>query len=154
MKPGRDLTGREMIWVLFDYLKQANNRHSFTDYEDLASVKLHGKRLGKYWEAWKFVLRNITKQPASDVLEYLVWTQIQNCELIKDEGAIYSRKTKKGPSKKSYVTLKTIIEAYLERTRHDNNSAAHKQFIKQLGADGVCCARNACRGKRQRQGRR
>ena len=49
--PGRDLTGREMIWMLFDYLKQASNRHSYTDYEDLASVKLHGKRLGKFWEA-------------------------------------------------------------------------------------------------------
>ena len=93
--PGRDLTGREMIWMLFDYLKQASNRHSYTDYEDLASVKLHGKRLGKFWESWKFVLRSITKKPAKDVLEYLVWTQIKDCELIKDECAIYSRKTKR-----------------------------------------------------------
>ena len=45
--PGRDLTGREMIWMMFDYQKQANSRHSYTDYEDLASVKLHGKRLGQ-----------------------------------------------------------------------------------------------------------
>ena len=60
--PGRDLTGREMIWMLFDYLKQASNRHSYTDYEDLASVKLHGKRLGKFWESWKVVLRSITKK--------------------------------------------------------------------------------------------
>ena len=71
-----------MIWLLFDYLKQTTNRHSYTDYEDLASVKLHGKRLGKFWESWKFVLRNITKAPADDVLEHLVWQQIKDCDLI------------------------------------------------------------------------
>ena len=95
--------------MLFDYLKQATNRHSHTDYEDLASVTLHGKRLGKYWESWKFVLRNITKKPATDVLEHLVWQQIKDCDLIKDECGIYSRKIKKDPRKKSYAVLKTII---------------------------------------------
>ena len=114
--------------MLFDYLRQASNRHSYTDYEDLASVKLHGKRLGKYWESWKFVLRNITKQPASDVLEYLLWTQVQGCELIKDECAIYSRKTKKDPTKKSYNALKTIIESRghdTTRTRLPTSSSSN-----------------------------
>ena len=71
----------------------------------------------------------MTAQPAKDVLEYLVWTQVQDCDLIKDECAIYSRKTKKDQSKNSYSALKTIIESYLERVRHDNNQAAHKDFI-------------------------
>ncbi len=51
------------------------------------------------------------QQPAKDVLEYPVWTQVKDCELNKDECAIYSRKTKKDPAKKSYSALETIIES-------------------------------------------
>ena len=136
-----------MIWMLFDYLKQATNRHSYTDYEDLASVKLHGMRLGNFWQSWKFVLRNITFQPAKDVLEYLVWTQVKDCDLIKDECAIYSRKTKKDPAKKSYSALQTIIESYLEGTTRQQPSST--QGLHNRAWRGWCrSARNASRWKR------
>ena len=39
---------------------------------------------------------------------------VKDCDLIKDECGIYSRKTKKDPRKKSYEVLKATIESYLE----------------------------------------
>ena len=49
---GEDLSGRELVWMLIDYNKRDSAATSFTDMEDLASVQLHGNKLGKYWAAF------------------------------------------------------------------------------------------------------
>ena len=55
-KDGEDLSGRELVWMLFDYNKRDSAASSFTDIEDLASVTLHGNKIGKYWSALKYLL--------------------------------------------------------------------------------------------------
>jgi hypothetical protein len=90
-----DLSGRELMWMLLEYNKRDSAATSFTDLEDLASVTLHGGKLGKYWSAFKYLLRGFSKQPPDDVLEYLVWKQIRGCDLIKNEITIYKQKTTK-----------------------------------------------------------
>ena len=111
---------------------------SFTDVEDLASIQLHGNKLGKYWAAFKYLLRGFPKDkmPSDDVLEYMVWKQIKGCELIKNEITIYKQKTTKDKSKKSFKVLKTIIEDYLDRLKLERSDADHANWVKGLGGAG------------------
>ena len=67
----------------------------------------------------------------------ILWKQIKGCEPLKDEIAIYKRKTTKDRKKKSFKVLKNIISSYLIRTRREHNEAATHAFNKGLGADGV-----------------
>ena len=73
---GADLSGRELVWMMLEYNKRDGAASIYTDMEDLASVQLHGNKIGKFWSAFKYLLRGFDKKPEDDVLEYLVWKQI------------------------------------------------------------------------------
>ena len=138
-KDGRNVTGRQLLKVVYDYYKTDEYSGVLYDVADLMEVKVKGdnpgwKQLQDFRDTWDETLAGMEKEPATDILEALFKQKVRVCSCIAHDISIYDR-AEKGSAEKSYQYLYEAVEKFLSRKISEVNRADVQRTIKHGGSD-------------------
>ena len=127
---GRYVRGRQVLFMLHEFLS-TNIKHGATyALQDLFSVKLKGENLRAFIANWDQVIAGIKNVPDETVLETLFFNQVKNNRSIAHDLQEYHR-AEEGTEKKSYTFLITAVRRFLDRERLESN---RERVARTLGA--------------------
>jgi hypothetical protein len=133
-KEGRNVTGRQLLKVVYDYYKTDEYSGVLYDVADLMEVKVKGdnpgwKQLQDFRDTWDETLAGMEREPAEDILEALFKQKIKTCNCISHDLSIYDR-AEKGSPMKTYKYLYEAVEKFLSRKISEANRADVQRTIK------------------------
>ena len=88
-KEGRFLRGRQIAFMVYDYLRVTGAHDTVLDYVDLFSVILHDDNVYDFDTRWDEVLLSMSKIPSDDVLESLYKLRVRESARLKTVLELY-----------------------------------------------------------------
>ena len=123
---GLRLRSRQIIWLMFDYLKPREIGEGVYDLKDLMSVELHAdhrkcnlSQLENFLLRWETCLTGMKREPDEDTKLTLFKKQVENIELLDYDMQIYKRL--RDPAQKSYSFLQSACQNLIDLHRLEEN---------------------------------
>jgi hypothetical protein len=159
-KPPQMITGREIVWRIYDYNKLSKTAHVIKRVQDLIDLELRGDNLSQYITAWDKCLLTMTNLPTSDIMESTFRTQIVKSDKLKEVMKMYNLEINQKDAKPSYESLRRMVDTYIETSRLDkaikesDNSKKYGSVVRSAPeaekecrhwkAKGACYRGDAC----------
>ena len=146
-KEGNNVTGRQLLKVVYEYYKTDESAGILYDLSDLMSVKIKGdnpgwRQLQDFRDTWDETLAGMEKEPTDDILEQMFRDKIKECRCISHDYETYIRAEKGTPSK-SYQFLYDAVDNFLLRKLREFN----RSDVQRRGKD----QRDESRGRSRRE---
>jgi hypothetical protein len=124
-KEGRNVTGRQLLKVVYEYYKTDESAGILYDVSDLMNVRIRGdnpgwKQLQDFRDSWDETLAGMENEPADDILEPMFRDRIKDCKCISHDYETYLR-AEKGTANKSYQFLYDAVDNFLLRKLREIN---------------------------------
>ena len=124
-KDGRNVTGRQLLKLVYDYYRTDEYTGIVYDVSDLMAIKMKSdnpnwKQLASFRDAWDETLAGMEKEPGEDVLEAVFKQQVRHCHCLSQDIGIYDRAPKGDPSR-TYKFLYESVERFLARKQSELN---------------------------------
>ena len=124
-KEGRNVTGRQLLKVVYEYYKTDESAGILYDVSDLMNVRIRGdnpgwKQLQDFRDSWDETLAGMENEPSDDILEPMFRDRIKDCRNISHDYETYIR-ADKGTPQKSYQFLYDAVDNFLLRKLRENN---------------------------------
>ena len=68
-KPAQMITGREIMWRIYDYNKISKAAHVIREFQDFIGLELRGENLSQFMSAWDKNLLTMTNLPTENIME-------------------------------------------------------------------------------------
>ena len=124
-KEGRNVTGRQLLKVVYDFYKTDEFVGIVYDISDLTQIKIKGdnpgwRQLQAFRDTWDETLAGMDKEPGNDILEALFKQQVRHCPALAHDIGIYDR-AEKGTTERSYKFLYEAVQRLLSRKQSEVN---------------------------------
>ena len=123
-KEDRFLRGRQIAYLIYEYIRVTGAHDSVENYADLFTIGLRNDDIQEFDSKWDEILLSMTKIPPDDILEGLSKLRIRESEKLKtvlefDDLEIHQKKA--GPD---YHRLKTMVKRSIEQDIRNRNFGA------------------------------
>ena len=123
-KEGRNVTGRQLLKLVYDYYKTDESAGIIYDLSDLLRVNIRGdqgwKSLLDFRDTWDETLAGVENEPSDDILEPIFKDRVRECKCIAHDYENYIR-APKGSDIKSYLFLYDAVDSFLTRKLKEQN---------------------------------
>ena len=109
-KEDRFLRGRQITFIIYDYLRVTGAHDTALDYADLFSVALHDDNVQEFDTRWDEVQLSMSKIPSDVVLESLYKLRIREFAQLKTVLELYDMEFHQKISIPNYQKLKTMVK--------------------------------------------
>ena len=89
-KPPQMITGREIIWRIYDHNKISQQAHVKKEFQDFISLELRGDNLSLYILSWDECLMYMKNVPPPDILESTFRKQCDRSDKLKEVMTMYA----------------------------------------------------------------
>ena len=87
-KEDRFLQGRQIAYLIYEYIRVTGANDSVENYADLFTVALRNGDIQEFDSTWDEILLSMTQFPSDEILESLYTLRIRESEKLKDRIAI------------------------------------------------------------------
>ena len=129
-KNGRQLRGRQALWIIYQEYKMEGKAVGVFGLEELFKVTHTGDDLVKFLEDWELALSNLETEPDEDVLETLVIKLFRKSQKLRTDVAHWQRLEKDHPDR----ACQWLIACTKREVRRDWQDYVRQQMQKALGA--------------------
>ena len=123
-KQYRFLRGRQIDYLIYEYLRVTGANDSVGNYADIFTVGHRNDDIQEFDSKWDGILLSMTKIPPDDILEGLYKLRIRESEKLKTVLELYDleiHQKKLGPD---YHRLKTMVKRSIEQDIRNKNFGA------------------------------
>ena len=160
------LRGRQIAYLIYDYLRVTGANDSVENYADLFTIALQNDDIQEFDSKWDGILLSMTKIPCDDILEGLYKLRIRESEKLKTVLELYDLEIHQKKIGPDYHRLKTMVKRSTEQDlrnrnfgarngNYERNAAVNNQGTKQRGqrilgdcwqweANGQCSKSDNC----------
>ena len=78
------MTGRNMIFMIYEYHRATEADSDIQDFEDVCAVKMAGDDVRALFDVWELCLTGLRSAPSDAVLERIFRAQIQTHHTLRD----------------------------------------------------------------------
>ena len=118
-RPPQMITGREIVWRIYDYNKISSQAHVVREFQDFINLELRGDNLSNFVTAWDKCLLTMTNLPTPDIMESTFRTQVVKSDKLKEVMKMYNWEINQKGAKPSYESLRRMVNTYIENSRLD-----------------------------------
>ena len=144
LKEGKVPTGRQHVWMMYDYFKTEPHMQEFYNHFTITTLKWFGDkphRMQQFLDIWDKVWNNCVDPPGSDVKRDMFYEQMKQSTALKTDVDHFAREKAKGihskcPEDVSYKYLRMCCDAHLARVAFDKNIADQQAEFKKLQEGG------------------
>ena len=123
-KQDRFLRGRQIAYLIYDYIRVTGAHGSVENYADLFTISLRNDDIQELDSKWDGILLSMTKIPPDDILEGLYKLRIRESEKLKTVLELYDLETHQKKLGPDYHRLKTMVERSIEQDIRNKNFGA------------------------------
>ena len=128
-KEDRFLRGRQIAFMIYDFIRVAGAHDTAVDYADLSPVTLRDDDVQEFDTIWDEVLLSMSKIPSDCILESLYKLKIRESDQLKTVLELYDMEIHHKISMPNYQTLKTMVKRSIDqKLRWRNFDARHGKF--------------------------
>ena len=106
----RFLRGRQIAYLIYEYLPVTGANDSVKNYADLFTISLRNDDIQEFDSKWDRILLSMTKIPPDDILEGLYKLRIRESEKLKTVLELYDLEIHQKKIGPDYHTLKTMVK--------------------------------------------
>ena len=120
-KEDRFLRGRQIAYLIYEYVRVTRTNDSVENYADLFTVALRNDNIQEFDTKWDEIPLSMTQIPSDDILENLYKLRTQESEKLKTVLELYDleiHQKKLGPD---YHRLKTMVKRSIEQNLQMKN---------------------------------
>ena len=143
IKNGHKITGRQLMWVIYQFFAVDPSAGVLFGVEDLLDVTLTGNKLDEFLAEWDRTLIHMTDPPANALRDALFIKQVKGCPKLKTESDNYY-KAPVGSDTRTFEYLHTSAMLVVERERFDH---ARKQITAKGPRDVMAVPGDNGKGK-------
>ena len=114
-KQDRLLRGRQIAYLIFDYLRVTGSHDSVENYADLFTICLRNDDIQEFDPKWEGILLSMTKIPPDDIFEGLYKLGIRESEKLKTVLEMCDLETHQKKAGPDYHRLKTMVKRSIEQ---------------------------------------
>ena len=132
-KQDRFLRGRQIAYLIYEYLRVTGANDSVENYADLFTISLRNDDIQEFDSKWDGIMLSMTKIPHDDILEGLYKLRIRESEKLKTVLELYDleiHQKKLGPD---YHRLKTMVKRSIEQDIRNKNFGARNGMVQNQG---------------------
>ena len=130
------ISGRKLPHLTYEQYALDPTRGSFYDLSHLMNIKYHGDaNIEQFLHTWNETVEGLSKPQPHDVLEAILWKQIESSVKMAQPLSRY-RMAKQGSPKRSYKHLHGTLARYVKEDRNEKN---HSELL--AAKNGVKTAR-------------
>ena len=147
LKKDRFLRGRQIAFMIYDYLRVTGAHDTVLDYADLFSVTLCDDNIQEFDTRWDEILLSMTKIPSDVVLESLYKFRIRESAQLETVLESYDMEIHQKISMPNYQKLKTVVKRSMDqKVRLRNFDATHGKIETGAGkgSSGVERGKGKC----------
>ena len=123
-KEDRILRGRQIAYLIYEYIRVTGANDSVKSYADLFTIGLRNDDIQEFDSKWDGILLSMTKIPPDDILEGLYKLRIRESEKLKTVLELYDleiHQKKLGPD---YHRFQTMVKISIEQDLRNRNFGA------------------------------
>ena len=114
-KEDRFLRGRQIAYLIYEYLRVTGIHGSVENYADLFTISLRNDDNQEFDSKWDDILLSMTKIPSDDILEGLYTLRIRESEKLKTVLELYNLEIHQKKAGPDYHRLKTMVKRSIEQ---------------------------------------
>ena len=123
-KEDRFLRGRQIAYLIYEYLRVTGANDSVENYADLFTTGLRIDDIQEFDSKWDGIWLSMTKIPSDDILEGLYKLRIRASEKLKTVLELYNMEVHQKKAGPDYHRLKTMVKRSIEQNLRMNNFEA------------------------------
>ena len=121
-KQDRFLRGRQVAYLIYEYLRVTGANDSVENHADLFTIGLRNDDIQEFDSKWDGILLSMTKTPPDDILGGLYKLRTRESEKLKTVLELYDLEIHQKKIGPDYHRLKTMVKRSIERSpRHVSN---------------------------------
>ena len=120
-KDGRFLRGRQIAFMIYDYVRVTGAHEAVFDYADLFSFALRDDNVQEFDTRWDEDLLSMSKIPSDDILGSLYKLRIRESAQLKSVLELYDMEIHQKISVLDYQKLKTMVERRKDQELRSRN---------------------------------
>ena len=145
-KQDRFLRGRQIAYLIYDYLRVTGAHDSVENYADLFTISLRNDDIQEFDSKWDGILLSMTKIPPDDILEGLYKLRVRESEKLKTVLELYNLELHQKKAGPDYHRLKTMVKRSIEQDiRNKNFGARNGNYDKNAVVKNQACTKNSWR---------
>ena len=126
-KEDRFLRGRQIAYLIYEYLQVTGASNSVENYADLFTSVLRNDGIQEFDSKWDGILLSMTKIPSDDILKSLYKLRIREFEKLKTVLELYDLETHQKKLGPDYHRLKTMVKRSIEQEIRNKNFWGQKR---------------------------
>ena len=123
-KQDRFLRGRQIAYLIYEYVRVTGANDSVENYADLFPISLRNDDIQEFDSKWDGILLSMTKIPPDDILEGLYKVRILESEKLKTVLELYDLETHQKKLGPDYHRLKAMVKRSIEQEIRNKNFGA------------------------------
>ena len=143
-KEYRFLQGRQIAYLIYEYIRVTGHNDSIENYADLFTVVLRNDDIKEFDSKWDEILFSMTQFPPDDILESLYTFRIRESEKLKTVLQLYNMEIHQKKAGPDYHRLKTMVKRSIEQDIRNKNFGARSgnyernAVVKDQGTKTAC----------------
>ena len=120
-KEDRFLRGRQIAYLIYEYIRVTGADDSVENYADLFTIVLRNDDIQEFDSKWDEILLSMTQIPSDDILEGLYKLRIRESEKLKTVLELYNMEIHQQKAGPDYHRLKTMVKRSIEQNLRIKN---------------------------------
>ena len=129
-KQDRFLRGRQIAYLIYEYIRVTGANDSVENYADLFTIGLRNDDIQEFDSKWDGILLSMTKIPPDDILEGLYKLRIREFEKLKTILELYELEIHQKKIGPDYHRLKTMVKRSIEQDLRNKNFGARSGYYE------------------------
>ena len=129
-KEDRFQRGRQIAFIIYDYLRVTGALDTVLDFADLFSITLRNDNVQEFDTRWDEFLLPTTKIPSDDILESLYKLRIRESDQLKTVLELYDMEIHQKISMPNHQKLKTMVKRSIDQKLRSRNFDARHEKIE------------------------
>ena len=121
LKEDRFLRGRQIAYLIYEYLRVTGANDSVENYADLITLALRNDDIQEFDSRWDGILLTMTKIPPDDILDGLYNLRIRESEKLKTVLEVCNMEIHQKKAGPDYHRLETMVKRSIEQNLRINN---------------------------------
>ena len=114
-KQDRFLRGRQIAYLIYEYIRVTEAHDSAENYADLFTISLRNDEIQEFGSKWGGILLPMTKIPPDDIFEGLYKLRIRESEKLKTVLELYNLEIHQKKLGSDYHSMKTMVKRSIEQ---------------------------------------
>ena len=137
-KEDRFLRGRQIAYLIYEYLRVTGANDSVENYADLFTIVLRNDDIQEFDSKWDEILLSMTQIPSDDIMEGLYKWRIRESEKLRTVLELYNMEIHQKQAGPDYHRLKTMVKRSIKQNlRIKNFEVRNGNYEKRRGQESA-----------------